>query len=62
MHLSLDMTNVGYGVFWHVDEGTGVGDQKFRYIPEQMRLQVQGVTFDAGSSDPFFHRWTKTRN
>jgi hypothetical protein len=59
MHLSLDMTNVGHGVFWHVDEGEGVGDQKFRYIPERAEFRVQGITFDAGSADSFFHRWTK---
>jgi hypothetical protein len=59
MRLSLEMTNVGYGVFWHVDEGAGVGDQKFRYIPEKAQFRVQGITLKAGSPDPFFHRWTR---
>jgi hypothetical protein len=59
MHLSLDMKNVGNGVFWHVDEAEGVGDQKFRYIPEKKQFRVQGVTFTAGEPAPFFHLWTR---
>jgi hypothetical protein len=59
MHLSLDIGNVGHGVFWHVDEQAGVGDQKFRYSPEQKQFQVEGVTFKAGGTNLFFHRWTK---
>lgn len=58
MHLSLDMRNVGNGVYWHVDEEDGVGDQKFRYIPEKRQFRVEGVTFNA-KSEPFFHLWTK---
>jgi hypothetical protein len=59
MHLSLDMKNVGNGVFWHVDEAEGVGDQKFRYIPEKKQFRVHGVTFAAGEPAPFFHLWTR---
>ena len=59
MHLSLDMSNVGSGVYWNVDETAGVGDQKFRYSPARKEFQVEGVTFKAGRADPFFHRWTK---
>jgi hypothetical protein len=57
MHLSLDMKNVGNGVFWHVDKDDGVGDQKFRYTPEKRQFRVQGITFRAGKPDPFFHLW-----
>lgn len=59
MRLSLDMGNVGSGVFWHVDEAAGVGDQKFRYSPARKEFHVEGVTFKAGATKPFFHRWTK---
>jgi len=59
MHLSLDMTNVGNGVFWHVDAAGGAGDQKFRYFPDKSHFRVQGMTLKAGTSDPFLHLWTK---
>jgi hypothetical protein len=59
MHLSLDMTNVGSGVFWHVDQSAGAGDQKFRYFPEKKRLEVQGTTFKVGNTNSFFHVWIK---
>jgi hypothetical protein len=59
MHLSLDMRNVGNGVYWHVDEENGMGDQKVRYIPEKRRFRVQGVTFKAGTPEVFSHLWTK---
>jgi hypothetical protein len=59
MHLSLDMRNVGNGIYWHVDEAKGVGDQRFRYLPEKRQFRVQGITFGASQSQPFFHLWTK---
>jgi hypothetical protein len=59
MHLSLDVKNVGNGVFWHVDEAGGEGDQKFRYKPENKQFRVKGVTFGAGEPNPFFHVWTR---
>ncbi|MGC2298474.1 MAG: hypothetical protein WA476_06700 [Acidobacteriaceae bacterium] len=59
MRLSLDMKNVGNGVYWHVDEDKGVGDQRFRYVPEKKEFRVQGTTFGAGASQPFFHLWTR---
>ena len=62
MRLSLDMRNVGSGVFWHVDKAEGVGDQKFRYSPARGEFQVEGVTFKAGDLNRFFHRWTKKQS
>jgi hypothetical protein len=59
MHLGLEVKNVGPGVFWHVDEAEGEGDQKFRYMPEKKQFSVQGVTFTAGQPAPFFHLWTR---
>jgi hypothetical protein len=59
MRLSLDMRNVGHGVFWHVDKDDGAGDQKYRYYPEQKQFEVEGITFKAGGADSFFHRWRK---
>jgi hypothetical protein len=59
MHLSLAMTNVGSGVFWHVDQEDGVGDQRFRYLPERRESRVQGTTFRAGGANSFFHVWVK---
>jgi hypothetical protein len=59
MYLSPDTSDVGQGVFWHVDKGAGLGDQQFRYRPELKQFLVQGVTFGPGASDSFHHSWTK---
>jgi len=42
MRLSLDMRNVGSGVYWHVDEAAGVGDQKFRTLQRKRNFKSKG--------------------
>jgi hypothetical protein len=61
MYLSLEVANAGTGVYWHVDQDRGVGDQKFRYLPDSEQFRVQAVTFHAGNREPFFHLWTKKK-
>jgi len=59
MHLGLGIGNIGTGVYWHVDQDRGVGDQKFRYIPHRREFIVQGTESSADQIESFFHIWKK---